>query len=192
MIVSINNRPSRPRLVTRDTDSTILHYQDTRSPEGPSTSPHSPTTLAWSNEKWLQITQGRPLESFLDSATQYRLETWIQSDDTQLPLTSTSGDASIFVLELKRPAVRLHLVKSLVPLSPPFSTHTFCIITSQPGPPGLIHLPAEEVPLPRIIPSTSRDSPHVRTRPCRSLLHSQWRRKTDSLVPKRRIAQLCR
>ena len=35
------------------------------------------------------------------------------------------------MLQMRRPGVRLHLAKTVVPLTPPSSTHAYCIITSQ-------------------------------------------------------------
>jgi len=113
-------RSTRPKLVSRDTDVTVRHYsEDIGGPYRQASS----STVAWSNEKWLQLTQGRSLDDCFDTGVMDRLQGWIEGE--------LDGDDSLFVLDMKSPAVTLHLAKTILPLTPPSLTHAFCIITSQ-------------------------------------------------------------
>ena len=124
---------SRPRLISRDTDATVRHadFDDLsplQGPPAPSIADVSALTVVWSNEPWLQLTQGRSLDGVLDQFVQHRLSAWVEAED---------GDAEpVFTLPLKDPAMILYLTKTTIPNSPPTSSHTFCIITSQTRPHG--------------------------------------------------------
>ncbi len=108
-------------MISRDTDVTVRHYEELSPLSGPSVHVVSSCTVAWSNEKWLQLTEGRAFDQYLGEQTENRLQAWIQGDD----------NSSVFVLELQQPVIRLHLAKTVVPLSPASSTHAFCVVTSQ-------------------------------------------------------------
>lgn len=126
-------KASRPRLVSRDTDVTVRNYEDVSPLSGPqlgfpaNSSSLSLITIAWSNEKWLQVTEGRPLNDLFDSFTQNELQQWIEDDDN----LSVSNSDSVFILELREPAITLHLAKTIFESSSPLAPHTFCAVTSQ-------------------------------------------------------------
>lgn len=82
----------------------------------------SSITIAWSNERWLRVTQGRNWDDMLDHSTQNRLQHWIEDDEEE---------ETVFFLETRDPGVVLYLSKTILPLTPPSTTHAFCIITSQ-------------------------------------------------------------
>ena len=94
---------------------------------GPSTLPSWSVGVAWGNEKWLQMTRGRPLGDCVDPLVLHRLQAWLETEDAE----------DVFVLEMRRPAGTVwSLTKAITPLLPPSSTHSLCIVTSQPAPTG--------------------------------------------------------
>ncbi|ORY23447.1 hypothetical protein BCR39DRAFT_349936 [Naematelia encephala] len=130
LVVPIARR-TRPRFISRDTDVTVRHYDDEPALAGPSVHgrPVTSSTVAWGNEKWLQVLQGRSMDDCLSLKTVNRLQAWIEGDEHGFG--EYHQDNPVFVLELQQPAVVLHLAKTMVPLTPPSSTHSFCVITSQ-------------------------------------------------------------
>ncbi|WVF66906.1 hypothetical protein IAT40_001649 [Kwoniella sp. CBS 6097] len=117
---------TRPRLISRDTDVTIRYLDDVSPLGGPSRQPFPSNPVAWGNERWHQLTQGRSIGDCLDMTTQNRLQAWVEEEDETTP-SETS-----FKLDMVWPeGVTLHLAKTVLPLSPPSPTHVFCIITSQ-------------------------------------------------------------
>ncbi|ORX36287.1 hypothetical protein BD324DRAFT_628177 [Kockovaella imperatae] len=83
------------------------------------------STVVWSNEKWLRMTEGRLLKDCLGSAGLDRLADWIEDK-------SPTVQQQLFTLEVLEPAVKLDLSKTSLPILPACSTHYFCIVTSQP------------------------------------------------------------
>jgi len=61
---------------------------------------------------------------------------------------------SVFVLDMANPAITLHLTKTVLPLTPPSSTHAFCIVTSQYRPQNQ---PSAELSSPTMRSSMSSD-----------------------------------
>jgi hypothetical protein len=106
---------TRPRLLSRDTDITVRLVDEPRS-----TPPSS--SVAWGNEQWFNLTDGRPVGECMEPLMQGSLQDWVESEEEE--------DA-IFTLELKRPATTLQLVKTILPLVPRSNSHAFCIVTSQ-------------------------------------------------------------
>jgi hypothetical protein len=102
----------------------VRHYEDTSPLSGPSTRRTNP--LVWANEKWLQLTEGRPLEDCVEWIHQDQLQSWAEGDEA----SGVPADAT-FRLQLRSSPVMLNLARTVVPLSPPSSTHAFCVITSQ-------------------------------------------------------------
>jgi hypothetical protein len=102
----------------------VRHYEDTSPLSGPSTRRTNP--LVWANEKWLQLTEGRPLEDCVEWITQDQLQSWAEGDEA----SGVPADAT-FRLQLRSSPIMLNLARTVVPLSPPSSTHAFCVITSQ-------------------------------------------------------------
>lgn len=82
--------------------------------------------MVWANEKWLQLTEGRPLEDCVEWITQDQLQSWAEGDEA----SGVPADAT-FRLQLRSSPIMLNLARTVVPLSPPSSTHAFCVITSQ-------------------------------------------------------------
>lgn len=58
----------------------------------------------------------------LDIPVQNSLQSWVEGDDEE---------ESVFMLDTKDPGMMLYLSKTILPLTPPSATHSFCIITSQ-------------------------------------------------------------
>ncbi|WWC60138.1 uncharacterized protein I303_102702 [Kwoniella dejecticola CBS 10117] len=151
LVVPITSK-SRPKLISRDTDVTIRNYSqppqydDDLSPlGGPSRHPFPSNPVTWGNEKWYQLTQGRTIGDCLDMNVQNRLQAWIEGESEQEDFDPISRSARLsggdeirsegnggFKMEMKWPkSVTLLLAKTIVPLSPPSTKHTFCVITSQ-------------------------------------------------------------
>ena len=120
---------ARPRLVSRDTDVTIRNNDSPYA--GPSKSPIPSTTFAWGNDKWHRATEERPIQDCFEHSILNRLQAWTQSDDPTGQDTPPVRDDSLFSLYMSTLGVKLSLAKTIVPLSPPSSTHAFCIITTQ-------------------------------------------------------------
>ncbi|WVR03976.1 hypothetical protein IAU60_000975 [Kwoniella sp. DSM 27419] len=131
VVVPVNTR-QRPRLLSRDTDATVRDFYDDISPlSGPSRQPFPSNPVTWGNERWYQLTQGRVIGDCLEMMAQNKLQAWIEGEDASGDHDGTGADRS-FRLEMRWPeGVTLHLAKTMLPLSPPSTTHAFCIITSQ-------------------------------------------------------------
>ncbi|WWD16672.1 hypothetical protein CI109_101102 [Kwoniella shandongensis] len=128
LVVPVTLR-TRPRLIARDTDVTIRHFLDDVSPLAGPSQPASSTTVVWGNERWYQLTQGRTIGECVDYKVQNRLQAWVEGEDAGLGAEGVDGG---FGLEMQIPeGVTLTLAKTIVPLSPPSTTHAFCILTSQ-------------------------------------------------------------
>ncbi|KAK6907214.1 hypothetical protein I203_101204 [Kwoniella mangroviensis CBS 8507] len=151
LVVPTNSR-TRPKLISRDTDITVRKYHadpyDDVSPlGGPSRQPFPSDPVTWGNEKWYQLTQGRSIGDCIDMNAQNKMQAWIEgegesSEESSLPPSSPQIDKSAstresgleggFVLDIKWPKpCSLLLAKTVLPLSPASTTHTFCVITSQ-------------------------------------------------------------
>ncbi|WWC68787.1 uncharacterized protein I206_102722 [Kwoniella pini CBS 10737] len=138
---------SRPKFISRDTDVTIRNYShppqydDDVSPlSGPSRHPFPSNPVTWANEKWYHLTQGRTIGDCVDMTVQNKLQAWIEgeSDFEDMRYRSWHSNQTTdslnggFRMDMKWPEpVSLLLAKTILPLSPPSSTHTFCIITAQ-------------------------------------------------------------
>jgi len=96
---------------------------------GPSIRTVAYSPVAWANEKWLQLTEGRALDECFEQSIMNRLQSGFEGGQ------DAPGDRTIekqvFTLDMRRPVTRLHLTKTVVPLTPPSSTHAFCVVTSQ-------------------------------------------------------------
>ncbi|KAK8861422.1 hypothetical protein IAR55_002241 [Kwoniella newhampshirensis] len=123
---------TRPRLIARDTDVTVRRFIEDVSPlneNGYSHTASSTTTVAWGNERWYQLTQGRPIGECLEPRVQNRLQAWVEGGDAGLGGEGNEGDLTF---EMLAPVgVTLTVAKTIIPLSPPSTTHAFCILTSQ-------------------------------------------------------------
>lgn len=85
----------------------------------------SESTITWSNERWLQVTEGRPLGDILDGFVQNALQAWIEDEDDD-------QEKSVFTLRLREPgSTPLYLTKTILPFTPPSTAHAFCVVTSQ-------------------------------------------------------------
>ncbi|WWC87709.1 uncharacterized protein L201_002601 [Kwoniella dendrophila CBS 6074] len=133
------------------------YYDDISPLSGPSRQPFPSNPIIWGNEKWYSLTQGRSIGDCIEMNVQNRLQSWIQGDleesMTNSPLSgdnngnvtgypfsrpssvsssSTQGLEGGFKLNIKWPKpISLLLAKTILPLSPSSTTHSFCIITSQ-------------------------------------------------------------
>lgn len=106
---------------------TVRHFDDVSPLAGPPLRNVSASTIAWSNERWLQLTEGRPLGDILDGFVQNSLQAWIEDPDDD-----DDEDKSVFTLRLRDPtAAPLYLTKTILPFTPLSTTHAFCVVTSQ-------------------------------------------------------------
>lgn len=87
--------------------------------------------MVWSNEKWMTVSEGRSLEDCVDPSLSDRLYDWAENDGQPTP--GHPNGESVFTLPLLGSNI-LRLAKTTIPLSPPSSSHVFCIITSQSTP----------------------------------------------------------
>lgn len=72
------------------------------------------------------MTEGRPLGDILDSFVQNALQTWIEDQDDD------DEEKAVFTLQLREPtSAPLYLTKTILPFTPPSTTHAFCVVTSQ-------------------------------------------------------------
>ncbi|WVW79980.1 hypothetical protein I302_101953 [Kwoniella bestiolae CBS 10118] len=148
LLVPITSAKTRPKFISRDTDITIRNYHgndpyDDVSPlGGPSRQPFPSNPVTWGNARWYQLTQGRLIGDCIDMNVQNRLQAWIEGESEPEEYKSSSSSSSSsspglgleggFKLDIKWPKpCSLYLAKTILPLSPPSTTHAFCVITSQ-------------------------------------------------------------
>lgn len=122
----IDSPPSpRPRLHSRNTDTTIRRTDGQISPlTGPPVQQFASAPVVWGNQRWHELAQGKTIAECVDVASQNKLQTWVEND--------TGDKSESLALDLKVPqGVTLHLAKTILPLSPPSSSQSLCILISQ-------------------------------------------------------------
>lgn len=119
VLIVPNPQPKRPVFLSRDTDITVRQRYDDVSPlAGPSIQDLSLSTVVWSNDHWLRITEGRSIDECLEGNVSNRLQAWVEAEP----------DDSLFALDIRFPAITLTLAKTIMPLS---SSHVYSIVTAQ-------------------------------------------------------------
>lgn len=83
----------------------------------------SALTIAWSNERWHQLSLGRTFGDVLDPYMQTTLQSWIEDEEAD----SEDDDPTVFALQLRDPTSTLFLSKTMLTSTP----NSFCIVTSQ-------------------------------------------------------------
>ena len=176
----------RSSVVSSPADSTSGSNRNGH-PDGGDVSPHSgqsisssarsSCTVVWSNEKWLQITEGRPILECLGADKLRKLQTWVE--DVGHPVEN-----SLFHLDLRNPHISLSLSKTCLPLTPPSATHSFCVVTSQPGP-----IPfSPQTPSRRGTGNREIRSPPLQSRLSNEAVPMASRGSTSTLGPEERVS----
>lgn len=125
MIVIDSSLRPRPPLHSRDTDVTVRQNDGQISPlASPPVQQFASAPVAWGNQRWNELTQGKTIAECVDVISQNKLQTWVEGD--------IGEKSESFTLDMKLPeGVTLHLAKTILPLSPPSASQSFCILTSQ-------------------------------------------------------------
>lgn len=122
-MINASPRP-RPPLLPEDSDATIGQKDSQISPlTGPPLQQFASTSVAWGNQRWNDLTQGKTIAECVDVVSQNKLQTWVESN---------SDKSESFALDMKSPeGLILHLAKTVLPLNPPSSSRSLCVLTSQ-------------------------------------------------------------
>lgn len=128
VIVIPQDRNKRPQLKSRDTDVTVREFDGVSPLSMPPRPRRTYPATYWANEKWLTIMQGKEVSDRVDEEQADGLYSWAEREN--VPTPGHPGGESVFLLRLPGTG-RLSLAKTILPLSPPSSTHAFCVITSQ-------------------------------------------------------------
>ncbi|WVQ73808.1 hypothetical protein IAR50_003389 [Cryptococcus sp. DSM 104548] len=116
---------TRPRLKTRDTDTTVRQSDGDISPGGSPCSPCPAGTIVWANRHWTKLAPGKSISECLGPLDQSRLRTWVESAEY--------GDKpETLAVDIKSAeGTTLQLAKTMLPLSQSTGRHSLCILTSQ-------------------------------------------------------------
>ncbi|ODO09252.1 hypothetical protein I350_02852 [Cryptococcus amylolentus CBS 6273] len=125
---------TRPRLVSRDTDSTVRQLdEDEDYPDGSSSTPYRAGRIVWGNAQWKRLAPGEIIGDCLSPLDQNRLQAWIESAEH-------GEKAETLAVDIKTAkGTTLYLTKTILPPSPSNDRRSLCILTSHiHDPPGVV------------------------------------------------------